>query len=152
MGGINHYISWMSQRVMEMRRVLKPTGSIYLHCDAKTSHYLKIMMDRVFGSNNLRNEVMWRRTASNNSAKRFGPVHQTILFYDKSSAAPFYYPKEPYTRAYVGKNFRYVDTRGRYRPVLLARLGRRQGESGKPWRNYDPTDAGRHWQPVSYLY
>src|SRR5215211_5397608 len=84
-GGIDHYIRWMRQRVMEMRRVLKPNGSIYLHCDAKASHYLKIMMDRVFGSNNFRNEIIWRRTASNNSAKRFGPIHQTLLFYGKSS-------------------------------------------------------------------
>ena len=151
-GGIDHYIRWMRQRVMEMRRVLKPTGSIYLHCDAKASHYLKVMMDRVFGSNNFRNEIIWRRTASNNSAKRFGPIHQTILFYGKSSTAPFYNPKGPYTRAYVEKNFTHVDGRGRYRPVLLTGPGRRQGESGQPWRGYDPTDAGRHWQPASYLY
>jgi hypothetical protein len=151
-GGMNHYVGWMRQRVMEMRRVLKPTGSIYLHCDAKASHYLKVMMDRVFGSNNFRNESIWRRTASNNSAKRFGPIHQSILFYAKSEAAPFYNPKGPYTKAHARDKFKYVDARGRYQEVSLTGPGTRDGDSGLPWRGNDPTDVGRHWQPASYIY
>ncbi len=73
----------MAPRLIELRRVLKPTGSIYLHCDPTASHYLKLLMDAVFGPNNFRNEITWRRTGSHNSARRYGPIHDTILFYSK---------------------------------------------------------------------
>ena len=68
-------------RVKEMRRLLKPTGSVYLHCDSTASHYLKMMMDTVFGPASYRNEIVWKRTSSHNRAKRWGPVHDTLLYY-----------------------------------------------------------------------
>jgi DNA modification methylase len=85
-GGINHYIEWMWDRVIEMHRVLKPTGSIYLHCDWHASHYLKVMMDDVFGARHLRNEIIWYYE-SGGRAKTFYPrKHDTIFWYSKSNS------------------------------------------------------------------
>lgn len=67
------YLVMMASRLVELHRVLKPTGSLYLHCDPTASHYLKIVMDAIFGIDKFRNEIVWRRTGSHNSAKRFGP-------------------------------------------------------------------------------
>ncbi len=146
------YLSMMAPRLVELRRALKATGSIYLHCDPAASHYLKILMDSIFGPENYRNEIVWRRTGSNNSARGFGPIHQTILFYARSKDSAFYFPKGPYTKDYIEHFFRFEEDGDRFRPVLLTGPGTRTGDSGKPWRHYDPTSSGRHWQPASYLY
>ena len=146
------YLTMMAQRMVELHRILKSTGSIYLHCDPTASHYLKLLMDAVFDTRNFRNEIIWRRTGSNSAAKRFGPIHQTLLYYVKSDNAIFYPIASPYTKGYIEDYFTETDERGRYRPVLLTGPGTRQGDSGKQWRKYDPTSSGRHWQPSSYLY
>lgn len=78
------YLSMMAQRLVELRRVLKPTGSVYLHCDPTASHYLKLLMDAVFGARQFRNEIVWKRTHAHGSSKRYGPLHDTILFYSCS--------------------------------------------------------------------
>ncbi|MDQ2924302.1 MAG: site-specific DNA-methyltransferase, partial [Acidobacteriota bacterium] len=75
------YLAMMAQRLIELRRVLKENGSIYLHCDPTASHYLKLLMDGVFGTEMFSSEIIWKRTSAHNSAKRWGPVHDTILFY-----------------------------------------------------------------------
>ena len=66
------YLAMMAPRLVELRRILKPTGSIYLHCDPTASHYLKMLMDAVFGPTNYRNEITWQRTNVHNDAKRMG--------------------------------------------------------------------------------
>lgn len=146
------YLAMMAVRLLELHRVLKATGSLYLHCDPTASHYLKLLLDSIFEPLNFRNEIVWRRTGSNNSANRFGPVHQIVLFYGKTDAAKFNYPKGPYTKDYIDKFFRESDERGIYQSVALTGPGVRTGDSSKPWRRYDPTSKGRHWQPASYLY
>jgi DNA modification methylase len=146
------YLSMMAIRLLELHRVLKATGSLYLHCDPTASHYLKLLLDSIFSPLNFRNEIVWRRTGSNNSANRFGPIHQIILFYGKTDAAKFSHPKGPYTKDYIKKFFRDSDERGIYQSVALTGPGIRTGDSGKPWRGYDPTTKGRHWQPASYVY
>src|SRR5262245_13135717 len=75
------YLIYMVQRLIHMKPILKPTGSIYLHCDPTASHYIKVMMDGIFGHQNFRNEIIWKRTSAHSSAKKFAPVHDTILFY-----------------------------------------------------------------------
>lgn len=146
------YLSMMAPRIGDMHRVLKPTGSIYLHCDPTASHYLKLLMDAIFEPENFRNEIIWRRTGNNKSAKRFGPLHQTILFYAKSDASYFDPKYGPYTKEYVEKFFTKTDERGYYQSVILTGPGVRHGDSGQSWRGYNPTSVGRHWQPASYLY
>jgi len=88
-GGINVYVDWMKQRVMELYRVLKPTGSFYLHCDWHAGHYLKVMCDEVFGQRNFQNEIIWSYRTGGASKKRFGRKHDTIFFYTKSDSYTF---------------------------------------------------------------
>ncbi len=81
------YLVMMANRLLELHRVLKPTGSLYLHCDPTASHYLKIVMDAIFGPENLLNEIIWRRTAVKGDVRRkFGAVHDTVLAYTKTQA------------------------------------------------------------------
>ena len=75
------YLAMMAPRLIELRRVLKPTGSLYLHCDPNASHYLKMLLDAVFGPERFLSEIIWKRTSAHSSAKRYGPVHDVILFY-----------------------------------------------------------------------
>jgi hypothetical protein len=78
------YLSMMAVRLLELRRVLKPTGTLYLHCDSTASHYLKIVMDSVFGPDRFLNEIIWKRTSAHGDAsRRFAGVHDTILVYAK---------------------------------------------------------------------
>jgi site-specific DNA-methyltransferase (adenine-specific) len=78
------YLAMMAVRLVELHRVLKSTGSLYLHCDPTASHYLKIILDSIFGPKSFRNEIIWKRNTSHNSGKRFGRIHDTIFFYTKS--------------------------------------------------------------------
>lgn len=73
------YLAMMAPRLVELRRVLRATGSIYLHCDPAASHYLKMLMDAIFGGGNFRNEIIWQRTNAHNTAKQFGRVHDTLI-------------------------------------------------------------------------
>lgn len=150
-GGVDYYVDWMMKRLRQMHRVLRPTGSLFLHCDQAASHYLKVALDEIFGRQHFRNEIIWRRTASNSAAKRFGPIHQTILYYGKSDETPFYPVYGPYTEGYVRQFFKHKDERGRYRSVLLTGSGKRKGESGSQWRHYNPNSSGRHWAIPKYL-
>ena len=146
------YLVNMTYRLAQLHRILKHTGSIYLHCDPVASHYLKIIMDQIFGPENFKNEIIWRRTAYNKAEHGFGPIHQTILFYGKSKETYFKPQKGPYTKDYVESFFKGKDKRGKYQSVALTGPGVRTGDSGKPWSGYDPTKGGRHWQPASYVY
>lgn len=144
--GLLNYLIYMTYRILEMRRILAPTGSIYLHCDPAASHYIKVMMDGIFGHTNFRSEIIWRRSASHNKiSKQYGPIHDTILFYTKSDKFTFHPGRTPYTKSYVEKMFRYRDAKGAFRLNELTGSGKRSGESGKPWRDYDPSQRDRHW-------
>ena len=131
------YLTMMAQRMVELRRVLKDTGSIYLHCDPTASHYLKLLMDSVFGAGNFRNEITWKRRHGFSSAVhqsiRFGVCTDIILFYAKSDItrfSPQYNKDSEEYKEYVDKYFSHVDENGRkyqatsltnpaYRPNLI---------------------------------
>ena len=138
------YLAYMAARLLEMHRVLKPTGSIYLHCDPTMSHYLKLLMDAIFGRGSFVSEVIWKRTSAHNSMKGWGPVHDTILFF---GAAQYQWNRtfQPYDPEYVASFYRHHDSKGRYRIGDLTAAGPRNGESGQPWRDIDP--GNRHWAP-----
>jgi DNA modification methylase len=142
---ITAYLVMMAPRLVELHRVLKPTGSLYLHCDPTASHYLKVMLDVIFGARNFRNEIVWKRTGAHGGAKRWGPVHDIILFYTKSDQYLWNRVYEPLDRDYIEGFYRYTDERGRYQLVSLTGAGVTKGDSGKPWRGVDPTQVGRHW-------
>jgi site-specific DNA-methyltransferase (adenine-specific) len=85
------YLAMMAARLIELHRVLKPTGSLYLHCDPTASHYLKILLDGIFGAENFRNEIIWERSVGKGNVRnRFGRDHDVILLYCKSDAAVFH--------------------------------------------------------------
>ena len=140
------YLVYMSYRLLVMRGLLRPTGSIYLHCDPTAAHYIKVMMDGIFGHQNFRNEIIWRRTGAHGRAKRWGPIHDTLLFYTATDTYTWNRVHEEYDASYIDKFYRYNDERGRYRLVTLDGPGIRGGSSGAPWRDVDPTDKGRHWE------
>ena len=139
------YLAMMAPRLVELRRVLKPTGSIYLHCDPTASHYLKMLMDAVFGAGNFRNEIIWRRTSSHNQNRRYGPIHDVILYYSRTDQYRFNIERRPYAKGHVEGYFKKEDDRGKYWTNAITGAGIRHGESGKPWRGFDPTARGRHW-------
>lgn len=139
------YLIFMVQRLLHMKSLLRPTGSIYLHCDPTASHYIKVMMDGIFGHNNFRNEIIWKRTGAHGGSRRWGPVHDTILFYTASDRYTWNRVFQEYDKKYLDDFYRFTDDRGRYRLVTLTGAGVRTGDSGKPWRGVDPTDSGRHW-------
>ncbi len=145
------YLTMMAQRMAELHRVLKPTGSIYLHCDPTASHYLKLMMDAVFGKENFRNEIIWRRTNAHNSSRSYGRIHDTLLFYSKTNGYFFDPQIRPYLTGYIESNFRHEDDRGIYRHADATAAEIRTGDSGQPWQGYNPTTAGRHWAIPAYL-
>ena len=146
-GGIQHYINWMNDRMVELHRILKDTGSLYLHCDWHASHYLKVMLDGIFGPANFANEIVWRRTGAHNKSGRYGPIHDTILFYKKGPNATWTNPRRPYMRGHVEDYFVEVEDgwRTNYYGNVLTGSGRRGGESGTQWRGIDPSAKGRHW-------
>jgi len=140
------YLIYMVQRLLYMKSILRPTGSIYLHCDPTASHYIKVMMDGIFGHKNFRNEIVWKRTGSHGGAKRWGPVHDIVLFYTIGDNYTWNKVYQDYDDKYLNKFYRFSDKRGRYRLVTLTGAGTtRTGDSGKPWRGVNPTDSGRHW-------
>ena len=141
------YLVMMAIRIVEMHRILKSTGNLYLHCDPSASHYLKIILDAIFGANNFRNEIVWQRTSSHNEGNRFGRVHDIILFYSKNPKPlwnPVYTAHDP---EYVDRFYRYEDERGCYRVGDLTAAGVTQrGKSGQTWRGINPSTVGNHWR------
>jgi len=117
-GGVHVYVDWMKQRVMELHRVLKPTGSFYLHCDWHAGHYLKVMCDDIFGQKNFQNEIIWCYRTGGASKKRWSRKHDSIYFYTKSSNYSFIPIKE---RIYYNKPFftDKKDDQGRYYADVL---------------------------------
>ena len=107
------YLVNMAPRLVELRRVLKPTGSLYLHCDPTMSHYLKMLLDATFGADNFRSEIIWRRYGSHNDAKGYGSVHDVIFYYVKGKTFTFNKQFTAYADAYVAQRFRSADPDGR---------------------------------------
>jgi site-specific DNA-methyltransferase (adenine-specific) len=128
------YLAMMAPRLIELRRVLKQTGSIYLHCDPTASHYLKILMDAVFGPENFRSNIVWKRTSSHSNASRnYGAVNDDLLFYVKSNAAYTYNVQYvPYSENYVKENYYRVDENGR-----LYRTDNLRNPSDRPNLKYE---------------
>jgi len=138
------YLVMMAPRLVELHRVLKPTGSIYLHCDPTASHYLKLVMDAIFGVQNFAGEIIWRRTASHITSKKWPRLHDVILNYAKDLSLVFYQavrvaPDENWIR----REYRFEDERGRYMVDNLTGAGITYGPSGQKWHGIDPAGIGQ---------
>ena len=140
------FLCFMAVRLLAMRRVLKPTGSIYLHCDPTASHYLKQLMDAVFGQRHFRNEIVWQKIRSSKAQKAgFGPVHDVILFYRVSAQSPFNNVYTALSPERIARHYGKVEpeTDRRYMLDNFTQAGQ-----GKPRRFGDRAIAppeGKHW-------
>lgn len=137
------YLAMMAPRLVELRRVLKPVGSIYLHCDPAASHYLKMLMDAVFGVDAFRNEIVWKRTSGRKAVSRYGRIHDVLLFYSRSGTATWNPPQIPQDESNIRGHdlLREGDT--------VYRLSDFSGAGQGPVRRFgdrvlDPP-KGRHW-------
>ncbi|HUZ95864.1 MAG TPA: DNA methyltransferase, partial [Edaphobacter sp.] len=158
------YLTMMAPRLVELRRVLKPTGSIYLHCDPTASHYLKLLMDSIFRPEHFLAEITWRRTGTHSDAKRWSPVADHILHYAKEFKTTWHPLHEPHSESYLASKYRYSDINGRRyrldnmtspkpRPNMMYEW---KGHASPPfgWRYSRETMAkldaeGRIWYPDS---
>lgn len=143
------YLVMMTARLVELHRVLKPTGSLYLHCDPVASHYLKIVLDAIFGVESFRAEVIWKRTTAHSDTKQglanYGHIHDVLLFYTKGSVWHWNAQFTPYDASYVASHYRFVEEGNgrRFRKADLtgAKPG---GDTSYEWRGVKPY-AGRYW-------
>ena len=129
------YLTMMAQRMVELHRVLKPTGSIYLHCDPTASHYLKLLMDASFGAENFKNEIVWKRTSAHNDAKGCGRAHDVLLLYAKVlRRAVWNRQYQAYDPEYIASHYRYTSDDGRvYRTDNLTAGGLSGGGYEYEW-------------------
>jgi site-specific DNA-methyltransferase (adenine-specific) len=107
------YLTMMANRLVELHRVLKPSGSLYLHCDPTVSHYLKIVLDTIFGPQNFKNEITWKRANAHNDPKRFGRISDIIFYYSKTSSPIWNTQYTSYREDYYKSHFK-QDAHGRY--------------------------------------
>jgi len=146
-GGIDHYIAWLKDRVLEMHRVLKSTGSIFLHCDWHANAEIKVfILNKIFGEQNFQNEIIWQRTNAHNDARRRMPhLCDSIFYYSKSSNFCYNTIFGKIKQEYEEKTYRYEDSRGKYRLDNLTGPRISKGESGQEWRGFNPSNIGRSW-------
>jgi DNA modification methylase len=140
------YLTMMTVRLIELHRTLAPTGSLYLHCDSTASHYLKIIMDAIFGASAFRNEITWKRSHAHNDGKQgarhFGRITDTLLFYAKSKKTTWNKQYRPYDQKYIDRDYRRTDPDGRrYRISDMRAPG--GADKGNPY--YEVMGVSRHW-------
>ncbi len=141
------YLVMMGIRLVELHRVLKPTGSIYLHCDPTASHYIKLLIDAVFGPDSFRNEVIWQRTSAHaNVQQKFGAVHDVIFFFSRSEEFIWNQQYTPYDAQYIETFFDQVDESGRryFRRDLTAAMSHASKGQIYTWKGITPPPS-RCW-------
>ena len=139
-GGMLAYLSYMAERLAELPRILKSTGSIYLHCDPTASHGLKLVMDTIFGPRNFRNEIVWKRTSGHSDAMGFGRVHDVVLYYTLGDSATWNQTYQDYDPEYVDRYYRYRDDDGRrWMSGDLSASGLQGGGYDYEWRGVTRT-------------
>jgi len=143
------YLVMMAARLVELHRVLKPTGSLYIHCDPTSSHYLKVLLDAIFGPPRFRSEIVWKRSGAHSDTKQgrrmHGHIHDTIFFYTKSEAWTWNPVYTPYSREYIEQMYRHVEpeTGRRYRVDNLT-ASKPGGDTSYEWKGVRPYQ-GRYW-------
>ena len=149
----DNYLQFMYERLLMLKMLLSPDGSIYLHCDPSRNSYLRLVLDEVFGADAFINEIVWQRLSAHNDAKRYGIIHDTIYYYGPPERS--WNPQRIELReTYVDQFFDQVEEGSgrRYARSDITGRGLRNGETGKPWRGISPAEKGNHWLvPVSKL-
>src|SRR6185503_16111560 len=139
------YLAMMAPRLAHLHRILNETGSLYIHCDASASHYLRVLLDQIFGPENFRNEIVWRRTHAHSSSRRYGPIHDSLLFYSKTAKYRWNTIHTEYNPTYLENHFTHEDEHGKYQLITCTAPGDRQGTKAHyEWAGKLPP-PGRHW-------
>lgn len=138
------YMSMMAVRLVELHRVLKPTGSIFLHCDPTASHYLKIVLDAIFGHERFLNEVVWNRSTAKNDPRRFGRCHDTLLYYSKGKSFTWNQEYLAFQEYSILKNYTAQDPDGRRFRLSDLTANKPGGDTDYEWHGKRPY-KGRHW-------
>lgn len=139
------YLTMMANRLLELHRVLKPSGSLYLHCDPTASHYLKIVMDGVFGKENFKNEIVWQRTSAHNDPARYGRIHDLLFFYTKTRSYIWNQQYDPPDEQFFKAHDFELDENGkRYRKRDLTAPGHGNQSGQYEWKGMRPP-KGRMW-------
>ena len=136
------YLTMMANRLLELRRVLKPTGSIYLHCDPTASHYLKVVLDGVFGVECYQNEIIWKRTTTHSDSKTWSRVADTIFFYTRKSEFTWNTPRDVHSEKYIADKYRHDDGDGK-----IFRLDNMTSPNPRPnmmyvWKGFPSPEKG----------
>ena len=139
-GGLAAYLVNMAARLLPMRRVLADTGSIYLHCDDTAVHYLKLLMDAIFGKQHFRNEIIWERSAGRSDTHSYARIHDTLLYYAKTDDMVWNQQYQPLSQAYIDQMYRHEDERGRYMTTPLRGGGVRGETYTYTWRGVAASD------------
>ena len=144
-GGMEHYLEWLNERVKQMYRILKDTGSIFLHCDWHADAEIKVfILNKIFGENNFRGDIVWlRANAHNDAKKKLAVLTDTIWYYSKSKKCTYNPIYVPLSEQYTADAYRYEDEKGKYRLVVLT--GPRINPNDKEWKGYHPKNIGRSW-------
>lgn len=143
------YLVMMAARLVELHRVLKPTGSLYLHCDPTASHYLKIILDTIFGPENFQTEIVWKRSSAHSDtkqgAKQPGRIHDTLFFYTKGKVWTWNPVYVPYDLEYIASNYRYIENEtGRKFKSTDLTAAKPGGDTLYEWKGKTPP-PGRYW-------
>lgn len=145
---LQEYLDWIEPRLKEFKRILKPTGSIYIHCDWHISHNLKVLADNIFARKNFLNEIIWKRQSSHNDAKQgsrhFGRIHDTILVYTMSPNYIWNQQYVPYDDSYLERSYKFVESETERRYALGDLSG--PGGAGKKNPRYEFLGIKRYWR------
>ena len=141
------FVEFMRKRLVLMRELLSNDGGIYVHLDWRKCHYIKVVLDEIFGEANFQNEIVWQRLSARSDSKTYNHIHDVIYFYTKTNSFSFNTQHSNYSETYVNKFYRFKDADGRlYSLGDLTARGLRNGESGRAWRGVDPAKLGNHWK------
>jgi len=139
----------MRDRLLLMKELLAPTGTVWIHLDNYEVHRMRSLMDEVFGADQALNTVVWKRTTAKSAAKGMGTMYDNLLVYGRGSLASLKQLLMPYSAEYLRTKYSNIDERGPYRLDNLTADGLRNGDSGLPWQGYDPAERGNHWRAPS---
>lgn len=149
----DEYLQFMYERFIMMRELLSEQGSVYVHCDYNRSHYLKVILDEVFGGGNFSSEIVWKRTTARSGSGSYNHIHDCILMYTKTKDHIWNQQYLPYSEEYLKSNFKPDDGGRLYRETPITAPGLRSGESGATWKGLNPSTIGkgRHWAIPKFL-
>jgi DNA modification methylase len=141
------FIEFLRRRLILLRELLADDGSLYVHLDVKKSHYLKAVLDEVFGEENFQNEIVWKRTSARSDSHTFNHIHDILFFYSKTPTFRFNEQFLFHDPSYIERYFTYTEPNGRrFATIDATQAGLRKGSSGMAWRGFSPSDKGNHWK------